>query len=223
MNLTFIPVVVTLTGLFGLAFALFGALTHKRGGKLGKLQPDQPCGGSSSTKKDFHHCATPGCKFSIPGQDPHRHCFTCLTLDHDINTCGPCLTSPPNFQQCRAMRLFLWNCEPRSLPLPVCPIDKGITRLALQLGSIKIARRWLGNWNLAFLVRRASCHPLSVCPLTSGSGALAYMLTLSGSQPQVTGSPRVVSLWSPGSVLPTFEDVTELAHQQTSSSVLSSV
>ncbi len=40
MNLTFLPVMVALTGLLGLAFALFGALTSKRGrGKPGKLQP----------------------------------------------------------------------------------------------------------------------------------------------------------------------------------------
>ena len=115
------------------------------------------------------------------------------------------------------MRLFLWNCEPRLswlLPLPVCTVDKGITRLALQLGSIDIARRWLANWNLAFLERRASCRPLSVSPLTSGSGTLAFVSTLSGSQPQVTGSPRVASLWSPGSVLPTFGEATESARQQ---------
>ena len=153
MNLTFIPVVVALTGLFGLAFALFGTLTRKRGGKPGKSEPNQPSGGSPSTKKDFHCCATPVCKFSIPGQDPQVHCFTCLTLDHDMNTCGPCLTSPPNFQQCRAMRLYLWNCEPRSLPLPVLTVDKSIMRLALQLGSVDIALRWLANWNLAFLER----------------------------------------------------------------------
>ena len=141
MNLMFIPVVVALTGLFGLAFASFGVLTHKRGGRPGKTQPNQPSQGSSSTRKDFHRCATPRCKFSILVQDPHGHCFTCLTLDHDMNTCGPCLTLPPNFQQCHAMRVFLWNCEPRSLPLPVCMVDKGITRLLLQLGSIDIARR----------------------------------------------------------------------------------
>ncbi len=119
MNLMFIPVVVALTGLFGLAFALFCAFTCKRGGKPGKPQPRQPTGRSSSTKKDFHRCSTPGCKFGIPGQDPHSHCFTCLTLDNDMNICGPCLTSPPDFQQCRAIRLFLWNCEARSLSLPV--------------------------------------------------------------------------------------------------------
>ena len=121
------------------------------------------------------------------------------------------------------MRLFLWNCEPRLLPLPVCTVDKGITRLALQLGSVDIAHRWLANWNLVFLERQASCRPLSVSPLTSGSGTLAYVSTLSGSQAQVTGSPRVASQRSPGSVLPTFEGDTESACQQMSSaSILSS-
>ena len=153
MNLTFILVVGALTGLFGLAIAIFGVLTHKRGGRPGKTQPNQPIQGSSSTKKDFYCRASPRCKFSIPGQDPHNHCFTYLTLDHDMNTCGPCLTSPPNFQQCRAMRLFLWNCEPRSLPLPMLTVDKGITRHALHLSSVDIAHHWLANWNLAFLER----------------------------------------------------------------------
>ncbi len=194
MNFMFIPVVVALTGLFGLAFALFGTLTHKRGGKPGKPQPKQPTGGSSSTKKDFHRCSTPGCQFNIPGQDPHAHCFTCLILDHDMNTCGPCLTSQPDFQQCRAISLFLWNCEPQSLPLPMHTVAKGITRLALQLGSVELACRCLANWNLACLECHASYHhPLSVSPLTSGSGTLAYLSTEMGLQPQVTGSP-------PGSV-----------------------
>ncbi len=180
---------VALTGLFGLAFALFGTLTRKRGGKPGKPQPRQPTGGSSPTKKDFHRCSTPRCKFSISGQDPHGHCFTCLTLDHDMNICGPCLTSPPDFQQCRAIRLFLWDCETRSLPLPVCTVAKGITRLALQLGSVELACRWPADWNLAYLKRRALRRPLSVSPLTSGSGTLANVSTLSGLQLQVTGHP----------------------------------
>ncbi len=120
------------------------------------------------------------------------------------------------------MRLFLWKCKPRSLPFPVCTVGKGITRLVLQLGSVDIACRWLANWNLAFLEFRASCRPLSVSPLTSGSNTLAYVSTLSGSQPQVTGSLRAASLQSPGSVLPTFEEATESAHQQTSSASISS-
>ncbi len=69
MNLTFFPVVVALTELFGLAFALFGALTRKRGtGKPGKSQPNQPSQGSSSTKKDFHRCATPGVSLASWGR-----------------------------------------------------------------------------------------------------------------------------------------------------------
>ncbi len=139
----------------------FGVLPCKRdGGKQGKSQPKRPGRGSSSTtKKTFHPCSTPWCKFSIPGQDSHGHCFTCLTEDHvhDMNTGGPCLTSPPNFQQCRAIRLFLWNCEPRSLPLPVLTVDKGIMRLTLQLGSVELAHRWLANWTLSYLDHRVSC------------------------------------------------------------------
>ena len=65
--------------------------------------------------------------------------------------------------------------------------------------------------------------PSFVSPLTSGSGTLAYMSTVSGSQPQVTGSPQVASVLSPGSVLPSFGEATEYTHQQTSSaSILSS-
>ncbi len=178
MNLVFIPVVVALTGLFGLAFALYGVLTIKkqRGGRGGKQQPRQPSRGlSSGPQKTFHCCATPGCEISLPEQDPHGQCFTCLTLDHDMNNCGPCLTSPADAQQCRAICLFLWNCEPRSQPLPVVTVSKGITRLTLQLGSLELARRWLANWNLAYLDRRASCHPVTVSPLTKGQGTLAYL------------------------------------------------
>ena len=177
MNLVFIPVVLALTGLFGLAFALYGVLTNKkRGGRSDKQQPKQPNKGSSSgNQRSFHRCSTPGCKISLLGQDPHSQCFTCLTLDHDMNNCGPCLTSPADAQQCRAIRLFLWNYEPRSQPLPVLTLSKGITRLALQLGSIELARRWLANWNLAYLDRRASCRPLSISSLTKGSGTLANL------------------------------------------------
>ncbi len=110
MKLVFIPVMVALTGLFGLAFALYGVPTIKkqRGGCGGKQQPKEPSRGpSSGSQKTFHRCTTPGCKISLPGQDPHGQCFTCLTLDHDMNNCGPCLTSPADTQQCRAIRLYV--------------------------------------------------------------------------------------------------------------------
>ncbi len=161
---------VALTGLFGLAFAIYGFLSINKGGRKGKQPSNQPSKDSSSSekKRTFHRCSTPGCKVNIPGQDPHGQCFVCLTLDHDMNTCGPCLTSPADFQQCRAIRLFLWNCEPRSVPLPVFSVSKGVTRLALQLGSVDLARRWLANWNLAYLEQRASCRPVTVSPLPKG-------------------------------------------------------
>ncbi len=221
MNLVFIPVVVALLGLFGLAFALYGILTTKKqGGRMGK-QPRQPSKGSPSrNQKTFHRCTTPGCKINLPGQDPPGQCFTCLTLDHDMNNCGPCLTSPADAQQCCAIRLFLWNCEPRSQPLPVLTVSKGITRLALQWGSLGLARRWLANWNLAYLDHQASCYPVTVSPLTKGSGTLAYLSTLLVSQPQVTGSPRAASARSSGSVLPTFEEATGSTRQQTSSATV---
>ena len=56
-------------------------------------------------------------------------------------------------------------------------MSKDITRLGLQLGSVVLARHWLANWNLAYLDRRASCHPLSVSPLSKGSGTLGYLWT----------------------------------------------
>ncbi len=158
-----------------------------------KGQPRKPDQGSSpsrkafhlGTRKAFHPCTTPGCRQNVPGQYPHAQCFRCLT-----DTCGPCLTSPAQLQQSGAIRLYLWHCEPCSLPLPVFTVGKGITRLTLQLGSIDQARRWLAKWNLAFLEWRASCLPLSVTPVTSTS-TLASSTTLSGSQPEVAGSLRV--------------------------------
>ncbi len=99
-------------------------------------------------------------------------------------------------------------------------VSKGVTRLALQLGSVDLARRWLANWNLAFLERRASCRPLTVSPLTQGQGTLDYLSTPPVSQPQVTGSPRAAAGRSPGSVLPTFEEATGSTGQQTSSATV---
>ncbi len=93
MNFVFVSVMVALTGLFGLAFAIYGVLTINKGGRKGKQPSNQPSKDSSSNKKTFHRCSTPGCKISIPGQDPHGQCFACCSLDHDMNTCGPCLTS----------------------------------------------------------------------------------------------------------------------------------
>ncbi len=141
MNLVFIPVVVALTGLFGLAFALYGVLTNKkRGRRSDKQQPRQPNKGSSSgNQRSFHRCTTPGCKISLPGQDPHGQCFTCLTLDHDMNNCGPCLTSPADAQQCRAICLFLWNCEPRPQPLPSVNNAKGHHEACSPVGLHRVS------------------------------------------------------------------------------------
>ncbi len=154
-----ISVVVAQTGLFCLAFALFGVLPHKwDGGKPGKSQPKQPGRGSfSTTKKTFHPCSTPGVNLAFRAR---THLF-----DYDMNTCGLCLTLPPSFQQCCAIRLFPWNCEPQSLPLPVLTVDKGVTRLALQLGSVELSRHWLANWTLVYLDHRAPCQPLSFLSL----------------------------------------------------------
>ena len=191
----------------------FSPTKSKRGVSTGKQQPRQSSKGSSSgSQKTFHRCTTPGCKISLPGQDPHGQCFTCLTLYHDMNKCGPCLTSPADAQQCHAIRLFPWNCEPRSQPLPVLTVSKGITRLALQFGSVELARRW----NLAYLDRRASCRPVTVSDLTKGEGTRAFLSSPPPSpvlQAQVTGSPRATTNRSPGSDLPTFEEATGSTHQ----------
>ncbi len=94
----------------------------------------------------FHRCTTPRYGKTIPGQDPHSQCFSCLLPAHDMNVCGPCLTSGPAAQHCRAMRLYLWNMEPRSrCPLPSLTVEAGITRLVLQLGSVDHAFRRLTN------------------------------------------------------------------------------
>ncbi len=122
------------------------------------------------------------------------------------------------------MHLFLWNCESRSQPLPVFTVSKGIMRLTLQLGSVELARRWLANWNLADLNCQASSHPVTVSPLTKGSGTLAYLSTPLITQPQVTGSSRAAAARYPGSVLPTSEEATGSTRQQTTSAmVVSSV
>ncbi len=81
MNFTFISVVVALTGLFGLAFALFGVLPHKRGGgKPGKSQTKQPGRGSSSasTKKTFHPYSTPGVSLALRGRTHTATAFPVL-------------------------------------------------------------------------------------------------------------------------------------------------
>ncbi len=53
-----------------------------------------------------------------------------------------------------------------SVLLPVQSVDKGITRLALQLGSVDKACCWLVNWNLTYLDHTAPSLPLSTGPLT---------------------------------------------------------
>ncbi len=55
---------------------------------------------------------------------------------------------------------------------------------------------------------------MSVSPLTSGSGTLAYLVVQSGSQTQVTGSPKVASFQSPGSVIPTSKEATTESTRQ---------
>ncbi len=97
-----------------------------------------------------------------------------------MNTCDVCLLSKPSTQQCRAIRLYLWNLAPQSVPDPVNNTDAGLRRLAVHVGSIKKARRWLSRWNLDYMDRKATCIPQFVIvsslqddPLaTSSSGSL---------------------------------------------------
>ena len=99
----------------------------------------------------------------------------------------------------------LWNMETRSAPLSVVSVDKGIMRLALQLGSVDEAHRWVVNWNLAFLDCRAPYLPISTGPPPQVS-TLATLSTRSSSLPQETGSTWVGSLQTPGSGLLTWEE-----------------
>ncbi len=89
---------------------------------------------------------------------------------------------------------FCGTVNPGHNPCPVLTVPKGITRLALQLGSIELARCWLANWNLVYLDRRASCHPLYAPPLTKGSGTLAYL-----SPPPPLGFAASGDWFTPGS------------------------
>ena len=85
-------------------------------------------------------------------------------------------------------------------------VDEGIMRLALQLGSsVDKAHRWVVNWNLAFLDRRAPYLPISTGP-TPQVSTLATLSTRSSSLPQETGSTWVGSLQTPGSGLLTWEE-----------------
>ncbi len=54
----------------------------------------------------------------------------------------------PSSQQYRAIRLYLWNLAPQSLPDPVNNTDSGLKRLAVHVGSIEKVRRWLSQWTL---------------------------------------------------------------------------
>ncbi len=108
-----------------------------------------------------------------------------------------CLTSLPHAQHCRAIRFFLWNLEPRSVPLP----EKGLTKLGLHLGSIDHLCHWLANWNLAYLDHKASCLLVSTGPSLQVRSTLAISLTQSGTLPQLAGSSWVASQQIPGSVL----------------------
>ncbi len=85
MNLSFVAVEVALTGLFGMAFAIFGVLHSRKqgGGKQGSAQSKRPSqdGSSDITTRSpkFHDCTTPVCSKNIPGQDPLSPCFGCLS------------------------------------------------------------------------------------------------------------------------------------------------
>ena len=76
-----------------------------------------------------------------------------------MNTCDVCLLSKPSTQQCRAIRLYLWNVAPQSVPDPVNNTDAGLRQLAFHVGSSEKARRWLSRWNLDYMDRKASCIP----------------------------------------------------------------
>ncbi len=153
--------------------------------------PDSPTRGRRLVIRG--RCTTPGCKISLPGQDPHSQYFTCLTLDHDMNNCGPCLSSPADSQKCRAICLFLWNCEPWSQPLPVFTVSKGITRLALQLGSVELARRW--QLEFGFSGAQSLVPPFDYLPFIQGFRYSGLLVDPPPPlQPTPTPTPRFRSL-----------------------------
>ena len=63
----------------------------------------------------FTPALPPRCGKGIPGEDTHSQCLQSLSPAHDMNVCAPSLTSGNGAQQCRAMRLCLWNLEPQSM------------------------------------------------------------------------------------------------------------
>ncbi len=140
---------MALTGLFWLAIALSGILLSlkRTGGKQGHVQLKQPSQNGTSSNITVSqvsplHYHQGVVRISRPNSN--SRCFQCLSPAHDLNVCSPCLTSGAAAQQSWAMRLYLWNMEPRSrYPLLVLTLNTGITRLALQLGSIDHAYRWL--------------------------------------------------------------------------------
>ncbi len=97
-----------------------------------------------------------------------------------MNTCDVCVLNKPSNQQCRAIRLYLWNLTPQSVPDPVNNTDSGLQRLVVHVGSIEKARCWLFQWTIDYMDRKATCIPQFVVvsslqddPLaTSSSGSL---------------------------------------------------
>ncbi len=125
MDFRFISVLVVFAGLFGLAFVILGVLqrssnqrSRQRRGRDDKGPEKQLAGKQGPKRPSFHPCAAPGCSQNIPGQDLCGQCFTCLGLSHDMNLCDVCLLAKPSTQQCRAIRLYLWNLAPPP-PSPV--------------------------------------------------------------------------------------------------------
>ncbi len=211
MNFMFVSVVVALTGLFGVACVTCGFLHFHRGGKK-TAQTTRSGKSSTTTKKTFDPCTFPGCHKNVLGQDPHTQCFTSLTPYHDMNICGPCLTSPSHTQQYRAI-CFLWNMEPRTVPLPVLPVDKVSPDLCSSWAPLT---RHIVGWPIGIwpIWNTASClSVLSGYFIDSVGFAASGDLFTPGSVPQ-----------SPGLVLPTFEESTEsTGHQRPPSSISSSV
>ncbi len=145
---------------------------------------------------------------------------TVYCLENNVNICGTYLTSSSAAQQCRTIRLCFWNLEPWSTPYQKSQWIQGswewwciCTPLTRHVG------------NLAILDRSASYLPPSTLHTPQDTALATSLPARSGSLPQVTGSPSVVTLQSPGSVLPSFERsrLTEIGWQQPLASTLSSV
>ena len=101
-----------------------------------------------------------------------------------MTICNVCLDARLTFQQCMAIRLYIWKLEPRSFPQPVTNPDSVITQLVLHLGSVSKAQEWLANWTLAYVNRNPSI------PESQTSDTLVTSANVTGDPPHSGSSTK---------------------------------